>query len=109
MFHILALAAPAVHAPALVTVKQACQEVTTKHCVDVPITEDVPQDIETCHIEEKVACTPSKTSVPKVTCTPVETVVPAPAPVLGGYYGHPYGLGLPVVAAAAPAEVVAEE
>merc|ERR1712184_153695 len=77
-----ALAAPAVHAPALVTVKQACQEVTTKHCVDVPITEDVPQDIETCHIEEKVAC------------TPVETVVPAPAPVLGGYYGHPYGLGL---------------
>merc|ERR1712020_430672 len=79
-----------------ITYEQRCKEVTSKHCVDVPITEDVPQDIETCHIEEKVACTPSKTSVPKVTCTPV----------LGGYYGHPYGLGLglPVVAAAAPAE-----
>merc|ERR1712123_171036 len=38
------------------TVKHACREVTTEHCVDNPIVKAVPVEVETCHVVTKVAC-----------------------------------------------------
>merc|ERR1712111_228028 len=73
--HIAPVAAPVVQ-PAVTTIKHACQEVTTKHCVDVPVTEDVEVPVETCHVVEKVDCTPTVQQIPKVECEPVEVTVP---------------------------------
>ena len=108
--HIAPVAAPVVQ-PAVTTIKHACQEVTTKHCVDVPITEDVEVPVETCHVVEKVDCTPTVQQIPKVECEPVEVTVPVAPAVVNpiAYAHHPFGphFGLPVVAPATVAEAEA--
>merc|ERR1712088_842510 len=55
------------------TVKHACREVVTEHCVDNPIVKAVPVEVEHCHTVTKVTCTPVDNQIPKTTCTPVET------------------------------------
>ena len=55
---------------------QACQEVTTQHCVDSPIVVDEPGVAESCHVVTKVDCIPHIEHIPKTICDPVETVVP---------------------------------
>merc|ERR1712106_765445 len=64
------LAAPLAHAPLAVapvaahavahsvtaTVKHACREVTTEHCVDNPKVKLVPVEVEHCHTVTKVTC-----------------------------------------------------
>merc|ERR1712176_531325 len=56
-------------------IKHECAEVTTKHCVQSPISVDVPTPITKCHVEEKVECEEVVEKPPKVTCEPVETTV----------------------------------
>merc|ERR1739838_233339 len=65
-----AIAAPLAHAPLAVapvaahavahsvtaTVKHACREVTTEHCVDNPKVKLVPVEVEHCHTVTKVTC-----------------------------------------------------
>merc|ERR1711893_197448 len=51
--HVAPVAVPVAH-HAAVTVKHECAEVTTKHCVQSPISVDVPTPITKCHVEEKV-------------------------------------------------------
>merc|ERR1712156_925270 len=63
--------AEAVAQHAAVTVKHECAEVTTKHCVQSPISVDVPTPITKCHVEEKVECEEVVEKLPKVTCEPV--------------------------------------
>merc|ERR1719251_41361 len=103
--HVAPVAVPVAH-HAAVTVKHECAEVTTKHCVQSPISVDVPTPITKCHVEEHVECEEVIEKLPKVTCEPVETTVAVPA--YHGWYGHHGLLGahLPVVAAPA---AVAEE
>merc|ERR1712193_133195 len=108
--HVAPLAVPVAH-HAAVTVKHECAEVTTKHCVQSPISVDVPTPITKCHVEEHVECEEVIEKLPKVTCEPVETTVAVPAYAHHGFaygYGHHGLLGahLPVVAAPA---AVAEE
>merc|ERR1712140_4967 len=87
--------------------------VTAKHCVQSPISVDVPTPITKCHVEEHVECAEVIEKLPKVTCEPVETTVAVAAPYAHHGFGYGYGLHhglvghLPVVAA--PAAVVAEE
>merc|ERR1712203_704624 len=102
-----AVAVPVAH-HAAVTVKHECAEVTTKHCVQSPISVDVPTPITKCHVEEKVECEEVVEKLPKVTCEPVETTVAVAAPYAHWGYGHglPLAHHLPVVAAPA---AVAEE
>jgi len=73
------------------TVRQACQEVTTQHCVDSPIVVDEPGVAESCHIVTKVHCIPQVEHIPKTICDPVETVVPGkvinPLAYQGLYFG----------------------
>merc|ERR1712001_615325 len=72
----VAVAPVAAHAVAhsvTATVKHACREVTTEHCVDNPIVKAVPVEVEHCHTVTKVTCTPVDNQIPKTTCTPVET------------------------------------
>merc|ERR1712071_340291 len=79
----LAVAAPLVAAPLLVahavahsvteTVKHACREVTTEHCVDSPKVVEVPVEVEHCHTVTKVTCTPVENKLPKTTCEAVVT------------------------------------
>merc|ERR1712210_55698 len=38
------------------TVKHACREVTTEHCVDNPKVIEVPVEVEHCHTVTKVTC-----------------------------------------------------
>merc|ERR1739844_257761 len=38
------------------TVKHACREVTTEHCVDNPKIIEVPVEVEHCHTVTKVTC-----------------------------------------------------
>jgi len=71
-----AIAPVAAHAVAhsvKATVKHACREVVTEHCVDNPIVKAVPVEVEHCHTVTKVTCTPVDNQIPKTTCTPVET------------------------------------
>merc|ERR1719495_2573160 len=52
--------APVAHAVAhsvTATVKHACREVTTEHCVDNPKVKEVPVEVEHCHTVTKVTCT----------------------------------------------------
>merc|ERR1712071_202178 len=48
--HIAPVAATAVAHSVQATVKHACREVTTEHCVDNPIVKAVPVEVETCHV-----------------------------------------------------------
>merc|ERR1712002_591037 len=92
--------APVAHAVAhsvTATVKHACREVTTEHCVDNPKVKEVPVEVEHCHTVTKVTCTPVENKLPMTTCEAVVTTatqhaaipVAAPvAPVAHAGYGH---------------------
>merc|ERR1712117_614165 len=72
----VAVAPVAAHAVAhsvTATVKHACREVTTEHCVDNPKIKIVPVEVEHCHTVTKVACSDVNNEIPKTTCEPVET------------------------------------
>merc|ERR1712086_521670 len=60
--------AVALPAPVTKTIETPCTEVSTEHCVDVPIVKEVVTPVETCHVVTKVICTPAVHSIPKVTC-----------------------------------------
>merc|ERR1712127_1032969 len=50
------------------TVKHACREVTTEHCVDSPKVVEVPVEVEHCHTVTKVTCAPVENKLPMTTC-----------------------------------------
>lgn len=57
----------------VVTVKHEvpdCQEISTDHCVDVPIPVEKVTPVETCHVVTKVDCTPVVQRIPKTVCDP---------------------------------------
>merc|ERR1719147_73594 len=67
---------PTAHAVAhsvTATVKHACREVVTQHCVDNPKLLPVPVEVEHCHTVTKVACEPVENKIPRTVCQPVET------------------------------------
>merc|ERR1711942_333108 len=66
-------AAHAVAHSVTATVKHACREVTTEHCVDNPKIKIVPVEVEHCHTVTKVSCSDVENKIPKTTCEPVET------------------------------------
>jgi len=75
---------PVVHAPpvanavarsAVATIKHACHEVTTEHCVDNPKVKIVPVEVRSCHTVTKVTCSDVENPLPRTTCEPVETKV----------------------------------
>merc|ERR1711962_211492 len=82
------------------TVKHACREVTTEHCVDNPKIIEVPVEVEHCHTVTKATCADVENKLPKTTCEAVVTTatshaaVAAPLPVahhvapVGYAYGH---------------------
>merc|ERR1712226_714629 len=82
------------------TVKHACREVTTEHCVDNPKIIEVPVEVEHCHTVTKVTCADVENKLPKTTCEAVVTsatshaAYAAPLPVahhvapVGYAYGH---------------------
>merc|ERR1712080_375422 len=94
----IAVPAPVAHAVAhsvTATVKHACREVTTEHCVDNPKVKEVPVEVEHCHTVTKVSCEDVENVLPKTTCEAVvttatqhATVPVAPAPVAYAGYGH---------------------
>merc|ERR1712076_100255 len=73
------------------TVKHACREVTTEHCVDNPKIIEVPVEVEHCHTVTKVTCADVENKLPKTTCEAVVTSATshavAPAAYHAGYYG----------------------
>merc|ERR1739838_787926 len=71
------------------TVKRACREVTTEHCVDNPKVKLVPVGVEHCHTVTKVACSDVENEIPKTVCEPVETTHVSHA----GYAAYGYGYG----------------
>ena len=78
------------------TVKHACREVTTEHCVDNPKIIEVPVEVEHCHTVTKVTCEDVENKLPKTTCTAVVTTATqhAVAPVAPAAYTHAgYGYG----------------
>merc|ERR1712183_218219 len=95
-----AVAAPAVAHSVTETVKHACREVTTEHCVDNPKIIEVPVEVEHCRTVTKVTCADVENKLPKTTCEAVVTTatshaaVAAPLPVahhvapVGYAYGH---------------------
>jgi len=96
----LAVPAPVAHAVAhsvTATVKHACREVTTEHCVDNPKVKEVPVEVEHCHTVTKVTCADVENVLPKTTCEAVVTTatqhaaIPVAAPVATvahAGYGH---------------------
>merc|ERR1711956_70744 len=56
--------AVALPAPVTKTIETPCTEVSTEHCVDVPIVKEVVTPVETCHVVTKVICTPAVHSIP---------------------------------------------
>jgi len=74
-YHHAALAAPvAAHAVAhslKATVKHACREVVTEHCVDNPKVKPVPVEVEHCHTVTKVTCADVTNEIPTTQCEPV--------------------------------------
>merc|ERR1712059_149673 len=88
------------------TVKHACREVTTEHCVDNPNVIDVPVEVENCHTITKVECKEVENKLPKTTCDAVVTtdtqhaVVPVAAPVV--HHAPVVSHHTPVVAHHAP-------
>jgi len=87
--HAVAPVATAVAHSAVATVKHACREVTTEHCVDNPKVKIVPVEVKHCHTVTKVACSDNENLIPKTTCEPVETthVSNYALPAVAGYYG----------------------
>eukprot|EP00088_Acartia_fossae_P057193 TRINITY_DN666_c0_g1_i4.p1 TRINITY_DN666_c0_g1~~TRINITY_DN666_c0_g1_i4.p1 ORF type:complete len:267 (-),score=94.09 TRINITY_DN666_c0_g1_i4:418-1197(-) len=79
--------APAVAHSAVATVKHACREVTTQHCVDNPQVKIVPVEVEHCHTVTKVACADVENPIPKTTCEAVETTHTYALPH-AGYVAH---------------------
>jgi hypothetical protein len=71
--HAVAPVAHAVAHSAVATVKHACREVTTQHCVDNPKVKSVPVEVQHCHVVTKVSCTAVDNTIPKTICEPVET------------------------------------
>lgn len=69
------LAAPISHGVTFATVRQACHEVTTQHCVDSPVVVDEPATVNNCNVVTKVDCAPVVHEIPKTVCDQVETVV----------------------------------
>merc|ERR1712083_624901 len=67
------VAATAVAHSVQATVKHACREVTTEHCVDNPKVKAVPVEVEHCHTVTKVTCEDVNNEIPKTICEPVET------------------------------------
>merc|ERR1711915_37937 len=67
------VAATAVAHSVQATVKHACREVTTEHCVDNPKVKAVPVEVEHCHTVTKVTCEDVSNEIPKTICEPVET------------------------------------
>merc|ERR1712181_137602 len=55
------------------TVKHACREVTTEHCVDNPKIIEVPVEVEHCHTVTKVTCADVENKLPKTACEAVVT------------------------------------
>jgi len=53
------------------TVKHACREVTTEHCVDNPKVKPVPVEVEHCHTVTKVTCADVTNEIPTTKCEPV--------------------------------------
>jgi hypothetical protein len=53
------------------TVKHACREVTTEHCVDNPKVKPVPVEVEHCHTVTKVTCSDVTNEIPTTQCEPV--------------------------------------
>jgi len=90
--HHVAPVAHAVAHSAVATVRHACREVTTTHCVDNPKVKVVPVEVEHCHTITKVDCADVENAFPNTTCEAVETT-------------HTVGLGVHPAAyvAAAPA------
>merc|ERR1711913_260099 len=70
------------------TIKHACREVTTEHCVDNPKVKLVPVEVEHCHTVTKVICTPVENEIPKTTCEPVETTHVSHAAYAAPHYGY---------------------
>jgi len=74
------------------TVKHACREVTTEHCVDNPKVKEVPIDVEHCHTITKVTCEDVENKLPMTTCEAVVTTathhatVPVAVPVAHAGY-----------------------
>ena len=84
VYHGLPYAHHVAPATATVTLKHNCQDVTTKHCAEVPMAKTEVTPVETCHVVTKVTCTPVTQKLAKTECEePEETVVPA-------HYGYPY-------------------
>merc|ERR1712128_68604 len=83
------VAAHAVSHSVTATVKHACREVTTEHCVDNPKVKPVPVEVEHCHTVTKVACSDVENEIPKTVCEPVETTHVSHA----GYAAYGYGYG----------------
>merc|ERR1712243_400764 len=77
--------APVAHAVAhsvTATVKHACREVTTEHCVDNPKVKEVPIDVEHCHTVTKVTCEDVENKLPMTTCEAMVTTATHHAAVL---------------------------
>eukprot|EP00090_Calanus_glacialis_P009303 TRINITY_DN176_c1_g1_i3.p1 TRINITY_DN176_c1_g1~~TRINITY_DN176_c1_g1_i3.p1 ORF type:complete len:209 (-),score=53.82 TRINITY_DN176_c1_g1_i3:134-760(-) len=92
--HIAPLAATAVAHTVEATVKHACRDVTTEHCVDNPKVKAVPVEVETCHTVTKVTCEDVENLIPKTICEPVETKHVSHAGYAAhglGYAGYGYG------------------
>jgi len=53
------------------TVKHACREVATEHCVDNPKVKPVPVEVEHCHTVTKVTCADVTNEIPTTQCEPV--------------------------------------
>ena len=69
------------------TVKHACREITTEHCVDNPTVIPVPVEVEHCHTITKVDCTPVENPIPTTKCEAVETTHVSHAAYAAPYYG----------------------
>merc|ERR1712010_372365 len=80
--------AVALPAPVTKTIETPCTEVSTEHCVDVPIVKEVITPVETCHVVTKVTCTPAVHTIPKVTCEAgVTEILEHPVLHHGAYLG----------------------
>ena len=75
------------------TVKHACREVTTEHCVDNPKIIEVPVEVEHCHTVTKVTCEDVENKLPKTTCTAVVTSATQHAVAPAAYTHAGYGYG----------------
>merc|ERR1711874_372113 len=81
--HVVAPVAHAVAHSVQATVKHACREVTTEHCVDNPKVKLVPVEVEHCHTVTKVTCVDVENKIPQTTCEAIETThVTHAAPVV---------------------------